>query len=98
MSFSNIQKEVVLMNQFINKSQIRILNDGGSWDKIQQIFDDARHAAVKQGKRNYHTDKVHASLVLELLEIDESKIHRLAELERQIKRDTAAVESTVSQS
>lgn len=97
MQNSNIKKEAVLMNQFINKSQIRILNDGGRWDKIQKIFDDARSIAERQGKRNYHNEKVHTSLVIELLDIDEGKIHKYAKLERQIKKDASCVEKAASQ-
>lgn len=97
MRSTNVEKEEVLMDQFITRSQIKILCDGGRWDKIQQIFNDARSIAESRGKRNYHDNKVHTELVLELLGINEAQIHKYAKIERQIKRDTSADQSSVSQ-
>ena len=97
MRSTNVEKEEVLMDQFITRSQIKILCDVGRWDKIQQIFNEARSMAESRGKRNYHDNKVHTELVLELLGINEAQIHKYAKMERQIKKDAPPVERVASQ-
>lgn len=95
---SNIELEEMLLKQFLTKSDIHKIMGMPKWAKVSKAFDDARKLATNKGLCNYYDDKVHVTLVFELLGYEEARVHRYAKMERQIKRDTAAVESTVSQS
>ena len=80
---TNIEKEKILMHQFISKTQIMRLMDSTNSKAARNVFDECRRQADAEGKTLFHTDKVLKSRVVKLLGINEKEIHRYAELERQ---------------
>lgn len=86
---TNIEKEKILMHQFICKTQIMKLMDTTNSKAARNVFDECRRQAEAEGKTLFHTDKVLKSRVVKLLGINEKEIHRYAELERQNEKMTS---------
>lgn len=94
---TNIELEEMLLKQFLTKSDIHKIMGMPKWSKVKKAFEDARKLATNKGMNNYYEDKVHVTLVFELLGYEEARILRYAKMERQIKKDASPVERVASQ-
>ena len=86
---TNIQKEEILMKQFINKTDIQRLMDTTVWNSVVEVFELAKAQVLEDGKKLFHRDKVPKDRVVKILGINEKEIHKNAALERQIKKDAS---------
>lgn len=96
MRSTNIEKEKIIMCQFINSIQIQALMDNAPWKNVKEVYNLARQQAIDEGKQ-HHSSKVAAKRVLNVLGIDEQTIHEYARLERQIKKDALPTKDEASQ-
>ena len=83
---TNIELEDMLLKQFLTKSDIRMIMGMPRWEKAKKAFEDARKLAEKKGMSNYYEDKVHVTLVFELLGYDEARVHKYAKIEQERKK------------
>lgn len=103
-NISNIEKEQIILKGFVTRSDIKKLIGCSTHKKASDIFDKAN--AINISSNAYcDTSYVNVTHVLKVLNIKASDIFRNADIERklllekgQIKRDTQAVQSEVSQS
>lgn len=78
---SNIEKEKIIMQGFVRKSDIQKLMDWASWDEVTTLFNDIQEKIIKE-KKHCHSQKVLVSRVLNELGLSEDLIHKHADLER----------------
>lgn len=85
---SNIEKETIIAQLFINKKQIRKLMDASHQEAVS-VFNAVIDEIHAEGKKVYHCSKVPTARVVKLLEIDINSIHQNAQLERAQKKDAS---------
>lgn len=92
MIVSNIEKEKILMKQFITKSDIKKITNGGSHKKTVEIFERANEL---NGENVYKDRKyVNVDNVLRILGIKASDIRTRAEMERKLEQEKGASVAT----
>lgn len=92
----NILREELIAKIYLTKDDVRKFLKVGQ-DKATIAFQKCWQKCIDDGYENVE-GRIYYKYLLELYRFKENDIHRLAKIERQIKRDTDAVESTVSQS
>lgn len=92
----NILREELIAKIYLTKDDVRKFLKVGQ-DKATIAFNKCWQRCIDDGYENVE-GRIYYKYLLELYRFKESDIHRLAKIEREIKRDTSAVQSSVSQS
>lgn len=88
----NIKREQIIMKIYLTQTDIRNFMHCG-WDKAIVLFNKAWDMCVRDGKINVE-GKIYYKYLLDIVKISEAEIHRMAKIERQIKKDAASCEET----
>lgn len=91
----NILREELISKIYLTKDDVRKFLKVGQ-DKATIAFNKCWQKCIDDGYENVE-GRIYYKYLLELYRFKESDIHRLAKIEREIKRDTLAVQSSVSQ-
>ena len=81
--YLNIEREQIIMKIYLSQTDIRNFMRCG-WKKAKIMFDKAWKMCEVDGKINVD-GKIYYKYLLDILKIQESEIHRMAKIERQIK-------------
>ena len=82
----NEEREQIILKVYLTKTDVRdFLHCGSTYAK--KVFNECAQMCIDDGKRNLN-GKIYYKYLLVYAGLKESDIHRMAKIERQIKKDT----------
>lgn len=82
----NEEREQIILKVYLTKTDIRRFLRCG-WDYAKEIFKKCTQMCIDDGFQNLR-GRIYYKYLLQITGLKESEIHRLAKIERQIKKDT----------
>lgn len=91
----NIQREEIIAKIYITKTDVRNFLKC-NWETAKRAYNECYQKCIEDGYDNVE-GRIYYKYLLNKYQIKESDIHRLAKIERSIKKDALTVESQTSQ-
>ncbi|MBS6181960.1 MAG: hypothetical protein KH921_14385 [Erysipelotrichaceae bacterium] len=81
----NIEREIIIMKIYLTLTDVRNFMHC-NWKEAKEKFDKAHELCIQNGKIN-REGHVYYKYFLDVVSMNETDIHRMAKIERSIKKD-----------